>query len=191
MPTRPISVSGNPTRGSSTALVSAIEYTDFECPYCAVMANGSLKQFLTEYVDSGKVLFVVKNLPLPMHRMAPRAATMALCAGEQGKYWEMHDLLFASNGRLVERDLEGLGGQLGVALPAYRSCLESDRPLVVLNTDKAEAADLTIKSTPTFVFGIRQGDGRIKATDVLIGAQPIEELRAVVDKRLKEAAQPR
>lgn len=185
VPTKPINISGNPTKGSEVAPIALIEYTDFECPYCATVANGSLRQLATEYVQTGKVLFIVKNLPLPMHLMAPRASVMALCAGEQGKFWEMHDALFTRNARLTEPDLQGLGSQIGLDRAVYQTCLDSDRPQTLITADKAEAAEFGIKSTPTFVFGRLQRDGQVKATDVLRGAQSIEELRAVLNRLLK------
>jgi predicted DsbA family dithiol-disulfide isomerase len=80
---------------------------------------------------------------------------------------------------------------MGLNLPAYRGCLDSERPRAVIEADKSEAADLTLKSTPTFVLGNLRPDGQVSATDVLLGAQPIEALRAVLDKRLKEAPSPR
>lgn len=190
-PSRPISISGSPTRGSLSARVAVIEYTDFECPFCAQAANGPLRQFMEEYVDSGRVLFVLKNLPLPMHKMAPRAAAIALCAGEQGKYWEMHDALFRQNGKLDEADLGGLPRQVGLRLPTYAACIDSERAAAAVKADTTEAAELSVKSTPTFVFGVLQTGGQVRATDVLRGAQPIEQLRAVLDKRLREAVERR
>ena len=81
--------------------------------------------------------------------------------------------------------MQGLGSQIGLDRAVYQTCLDSDRPQTLITADKAEAAEFGIKSTPTFVFGRLQRDGQVKATDVLRGAQSIEELRAVLNRLLK------
>ena len=87
----------DPTIGKKGAPIIMVEFSDYQCPYCAVFWKNSLPQIKKDYIDAGKVLFVYKNFPLKSrHSLAQKSAEAALCAGEQGKYWEYHDKLFSN-----------------------------------------------------------------------------------------------
>ena len=110
-PSELVAIGAAPTKGSGAASVVMIEYTDFECPFCAKIATGPMKLLQEKYVSSGRVMLVFKHFPLPIHKLAPGASVAASCAGAQGKFWEMHDILFEHE-RLVASDKadgEGLG----------------------------------------------------------------------------------
>jgi protein-disulfide isomerase len=186
---RAINIAGSATKGRPDAAIVVIEYTDFECSFCARAATGPLKQLFAEYVDSGRVLFVVKNLPLQRHKLAPLAASLAFCAGEQGKFWDAHDALFARKAQLTNENLDALGVEVGLAAKPFAECVGSTRPNNAISADSAEARELGITATPTFVVGRSAASGLITATDVLRGSQSIEDWRELLNRRLAE--QPR
>src|SRR5262249_7401275 len=94
-------IAGAPARGSTTARVTLVEFSDYQCPFCGRYARDTYAQLDHDYVKTGKVLYVFRNLPLEsLHPQSFKAHEAALCAGDQGKYWEMHDQLFASQSAL-------------------------------------------------------------------------------------------
>src|SRR6266849_1457871 len=96
LPTAPINVTGEPFKGAANAKVALIEFSDFQCPFCGRYDKDTYPQLLKDYVDTGKVKYVWRDYPLDFHRNAEKAAEAARCAGEQGRFWEMHDRLFAN-----------------------------------------------------------------------------------------------
>lgn len=94
-----VNIDGAYSKGSNDAKVTIVEFSDFQCPYCARFYSETLGQIIKDYVDTGKVRFVYKHFPLiSIHPLAQKAGEAAACAGEQGKFWEMHDLMFDSHG---------------------------------------------------------------------------------------------
>lgn len=94
-----VDISDSQTKGSKDAKVTLVEFSDFECPYCAQFFAYSEPQFIKNYVDAGKVFFVYKHYPLNLgHPHAQKAAEASECAGDQGKFWEMHNIMFESHG---------------------------------------------------------------------------------------------
>ena len=110
----------DPKRGAEDAPVVLVEYTDYQCPYC-VRAQPTIAAVRERYGDS--VLHVFKNLPLPMHAQAKLAAEAALCAGDQGKFWEMHDWIFANNQNLSNDTLGAQAAALSLDVPIFTACL--------------------------------------------------------------------
>jgi protein-disulfide isomerase len=163
-----------PAKGPAAAPVTIVEFSDFECPFC-VRAEPTVKQILDTYGD--KVRLVFKDFPLPNHARAPKAAEAAHCAGAQGKYWEMHEKLFASGGKLEVADLKAQAREIGVDGAKFDQCLDSGEkaPLVAANKKAGEAVGVT--GTPAFFV-----NGRL-----LSGAQPFEEFKKVIDKELASA----
>jgi protein-disulfide isomerase len=153
--------------GPSAAPITIIEFTDFECPFCGKQAL-ILRQLLQN--DPGHVRFLFHNNPLPVHPHAFLAHEAALAAGEQGKFWEMHDLLFANQSRLTKDDLMGYGQQLGLDLNALRQALESHRYAPLIERDLAEAKALGVSGTPTFLINGRK----------VVGVQSAEQMHALI-----------
>jgi protein-disulfide isomerase len=184
VPRDPIATSGRPTRGVDTARVAIVEYTDFQCPFCGAVAKDTLMTLVRDYVDTGKVILIFKSLPLSIHPLAQGAAVAALCAGEQLRFWQMHDLLFARQSTLADQDLRAAASEVGLDLRRYDSCRSEGSPAKVIKADASEAAAFGITATPTFLFGTVQPDGRVRATDVLVGARPVADFRAILDRSL-------
>ena len=173
----PVVEAFNPFRGPADAPVVLVEYTDYQCPYCD-RAQPTIKAVRERYGDS--VVHVFKNLPLPMHQQATLAAEAALCAADQGKFWELHDWLFANKNNISNDTLTAQAEALGLDIPVFTACVDSRTHKAEVEADAKEAGEFGIRGTPGFVV-----NGRI-----LTGAQPLEAFVAVIDDELKRAGLP-
>jgi protein-disulfide isomerase len=180
-----LSVSPERILGDGRAHVVLVTYSDFQCPYCGMAAREILPVLKKEYVDRGRLRIAFKNLPLSIHPLAPGAAAAAACAGQQRQFWPMHDRLFREPTRLLSSDLEDAATEIGVDRASFESCLSATKTAALVQEDMAEAARLGISSTPTFIIGRLDADGRVRATDVLSGAKPVEAFREILDRLLK------
>src|ERR1051326_2750129 len=150
-------------KGSASAKVVLIEFSDFQCPYCGLWARSTSTQLQKELVDSGKILYAFRNFPMTeIHPFAMKAGQAAMCAGAQNKFWPMHDLLFADQKALSENDLERRASTLSLDAPTFSRCLESRS--VAMTEDMAEAQRAGIESTPTFIVGFVERNGAVTAT---------------------------
>jgi protein-disulfide isomerase len=165
----------DPVKGPANAPITIVEYSDFQCPYCA-RVNPTLDQVRKEYGDKVKIVF--KDFPLPNHAEAPKAAEAAHCAGEQGKFWELHDRLFANQQTLQLPALKEHATAVGLDMNAFNQCLDSGKHAsrVAANMKSGEA--LGVASTPTLYVNGRP----------VVGAQSFEYFKAVIDEEL---ARPR
>lgn len=160
-----------PSKGAANAPVTIVEFSDFECPFCS-RVNPTIDQVMKKY--EGKVRVVFRNYPLPMHPNAPKAGEAALCAHDQGKFWEMHDTLFDNQRALSVEDLKGYAGQLGLDQTKFDECLDSGAKAAVVKNDMAEGQAAGVSGTPAFFI-----NGRL-----LSGAQPFEEFEKAIDAEL-------
>jgi predicted DsbA family dithiol-disulfide isomerase len=174
---KPEITAANPSRGKADAPVVLVEYTDYQCPFC-VRAQPTIQAIRQRYGDS--VVHVFKNLPLPMHQQARLAAEAALCAGDQGKFWELHDWLFANKDNISLDTLTVQAGELALDVPAFTACVNDGTHRAQVEADTAEANGFGIRGTPGFVL-----NGR-----VITGAQPLETFIAVIDDELKRKGLP-
>jgi glutaredoxin len=152
-----------PSKGPDAAPVTIVEFSDFECPYC-VRAEPTVKQLLEAY--PGKIRLVYRDFPLPMHTHAPKAAEAAHCAADQGKYWEMHEKLFANSQKLAVADLKGY---------AFDKCLDSGEKAALVEKNKKAGEEAGVSGTPAFFINGRS----------ISGAQPLDAFKAIVDQELK------
>ena len=147
-----------------------------------------MPQIERDYVATGKIKYVFSDLPLDFHKQAFKAAEAAHCAGEQGRFWEMHDVLFQNQAALSVEQLPGHARTAGVTEASFQQCLESGRFAEGIKADIAEAKAIGIGGTPTFLIGVVQpGDGRVKVVKKLVGAKPYDEFRAAIDSALAPA----
>jgi protein-disulfide isomerase len=173
---------GGAVRGNPKARLTMIEYTDFECPFCARYARDSYPQLIREYVDTGRVRYLVRHLPLEsIHPEARGAAQAAECARQQGKFWEMHDRLFANPQALGRAELDRAAEALGLAMPAFRQCVDSPATAELVSRDLEEALRAGITATPSFIIGTTEPDGSVRALRRLSGAQPYATFKAALE----------
>ncbi len=163
-----------PSRGPATAKVTIVEFSDFQCPFCA-RVNPTLDQIRTTYPDDVRIVF--RHSPLPFHPNAAPAAEAAVAAEWQGKFWEMHDKLFANQQALERAGLEARAAELGLDLPAFRQALDTHAPKARVDADLALGKMIGVRGTPTFFI-----DGRS-----VLGAQPFAEFKKVIDDEIARA----
>ena len=137
----------SPVRGSPDAPVTIVEYADFQCPFCA-SAEKSVALLLREY--PGKVNIVFKNFPLDFHADSMLAHRAALAAGEQGKFWEMHDLIFSQQRAIKHDDLFAMAKTLGLDMDRFAKDLDSEKVQAEIDSDRAEGRRAGVEGTPTF-----------------------------------------
>ncbi len=142
-----VSLEGAPSRGSPMAPVTIVEFSDFECPYCG-RAHPILQQVMRDFEGSVRVVF--KHFPLSAHPRAMPAARAAIAAGNQGKFWEMHDLLFEHQRQLEDEDIEGYAEQLGLDMERFRTDMASAETQRRIERDKEEGQHLGVEGTPSF-----------------------------------------
>lgn len=173
LPKVPFKADG-PSRGQAGAPVTIVEFSDYECEFCS-RAEDVVRRVLAEY--GGKVRLVHQPFPLAGHPRAPKAAEAALCAGEQGRYWDMHDSLFAGQGALGIEDLKGRARALGLDAQRFDACLDSGRMAPVVEASRRLAEGIGVSATPSFFVNGRP----------LSGMQPFERFKGLVDHELASA----
>ena len=146
----------------------------------------TLPQIERDYIKTGKVKYVFSDLPLEsIHKQAFKAHEAANCAGDQGKYWEMHNQLFANQRKLRPKDLSGYAETLGLDLSAFESCLNSGKHAAEIRKDIEAGAKAGIRGTPSFLLGYTESDPtKAKAVKMLRGAQPYRQFKQAFDELL-------
>jgi len=162
----------DPIYGKADAPVAIVEFSDFQCPYCS-RVNPTLEKVKAEYGD--KIALIFRDYPLPMHPEAPKAAEAASCANDQGKFWEMHDMLFENQRALKIADLKGYGAKLELDTAAFDKCLDDGKYGDDVKKDMADASAAGVTGTPAFFI-----NGRF-----LNGARPYEQFKEAIDAELK------
>ena len=173
---------GNPILGDLKAPVTIVEFTDYQCPFCRKFYSNAYKELKKEYIDTGKLRFVLRDLPLGFHQYAKPAAISAHCAGEQDKFWQMHDTLFEGGGKFKPDDILGYAKMLGLENNAFKSCLTSSRYNEGIEQDVKDANKAGITGTPGFVVG-RTTDNMVRGT-FISGTRPFSVFKAEIEKLL-------
>jgi protein-disulfide isomerase len=166
---------GAPIRGPEGAPVTIVAFSDFQCPYCSSVGP-TLEQIRAAYPDRVRIVF--KNFPLPMHAQAPAAHRAAMAAGAQGRFWEMHDRLFASQDKLDPASLREHAKALGLDLARYDADLASSELDQRLRSDQQQGTRIGVRGTPTFFV-----NGRM-----ISGSQPFESFKTLIDQALQAPA---
>ena len=163
-------------KGPEDALVTIIEFSDFHCPFCS-RVGPTLAQIHEQYGDDVRVAF--KHNPLPMHPNAPLASATTLAAGAQGKFWEMHDMVFENQRRQTRADMESFAEELGLDMDQFRAFLDNDEGAEQIEADQALARTVGARGTPHFFINGRR----------LRGAQPVTAFQEVIDSEIALANQ--
>lgn len=159
-------------KGAEAANVVLIEFSDYECPFCARHVRETFAQIDKEFVATGKVRYVFRNFPLAtIHKSASRAAQAAECAGAQGKYWEMHQRLFASQAEFAAEVWTREAEKLRLNAGAFEQCMRGTM-LSKVDADLAEGQRLGAQATPTFFIGRVQQNGTVRLISTIRGAHP-------------------
>ena len=174
---------GEPTLGHASAPLTIVEFSDFECSYCRRFHEQVFPQLKSQYIDTGLVRFVHKDLPLPFHPHALPAAAAARCAGEQNRYWDLYAALFDQQNCLSCKGVLSIAAEEQLDTAALRTCMERKATVAVINANRSEASLHNISATPTFVVGPTQSDGSLDG-HVIEGALPWSTFQSTIDKAL-------
>jgi len=139
-----------PILGSKDAKVTIVEFSDYECPFCGRHFSQTLPQIKSNYVDSGKARLAFKDFPLSFHPNAQKAAEAARCAGEQGKYWEMHDILFENQQALSLSSYKSWAKGIGLDSTRFDSCIDSGKYAQAVSNDLNYGQQVGVQGTPAF-----------------------------------------
>lgn len=176
--------------GDQDAPVTMVEFTDYQCPYCRKFSVTTLPFIIKDYVETGKLRYIIRELPVESrHPFATKASEAALCAGDQGRYWEMHDKLFENQSRLRPEDLRSYAQALGLNTELFDQCLENGDKRNQVQKDVKAGLRSGVKGTPTFFLGkTKPEDGtQFEATQVIRGAKTYPEFAIVFDELLAKA----
>ena len=161
-----IDIDGAPIRGALMgADVTIVEFSDFECPFCR-QAHPILSRVAREHSD--RVAFAFKQFPLSMHEYARAAARASIAAHKQGKFWEMHDILFENQHSLAPSDIEGYATQLGLDMARFRADMESDETEALIERNRAEGRELGVDGTPRIFVNGRPFTEPVEALDTYV-----------------------
>ncbi len=172
-PTVDVSIDDDPMKGSKDAKVTIIEFTDYQCPFCG-KARPIVKELISDYGD--KIHYVLRDFPLEFHPFAKKAAEAADCAGDQGKYWEYSDILWANQGALQVPDLKKYAGSLNLDQKKFDECLDQDKFSAEVEKDQADGMKAGVNGTPSFFIN----------GQAVTGALPIEKFKEIIDSELKK-----
>src|SRR4029079_2009348 len=167
-------IKGAPVEGAKDAEVTILQISDRQCPFCS-RAEPTINQVMDTY--KGKVRVVWRDLPLPFHPNAMPAAVAARAAGEQGKYWEMHDKIFANQQQLDRGTYEKYAQELGLNMGKFKAALDANKGKEAIEADGTAGGKIGARGTPAFFI-----NGKF-----LSGAQPFESFKAKIDEELKVA----
>ena len=179
-----VKVGDGPSLGKPDAPVTLVEFSDYQCPFCGRFFNQTFAALKTQYIDTGKLRYVFRDFPLDqLHPQARKAAEAAHCAGEQRKYWEMHDTLYKNQRTLQVEHLKGFALELSLNGNAFNTCLDEGKYAATISQHHAAGSELGVTGTPAFFVGKSSPDGTIEATAIK-GAQPVTVFRQAIDRLL-------
>ena len=185
-----VAATGAATIGRPDAPVTIVEFTDYQCPFCARHATTTFNDIQREYVDRGVARYVLRDMPIPqIHPFAERAARAARCAGDQGpaKYWEYHHALFETQRTLADSSFAAVATKVGLDRARFDACLASDRFVAEVRQDAADAAAVQLTGTPGFVIGRTVPGGKVSGVAIR-GAYPFAQFKAAIDAALGPVA---
>lgn len=170
--------------GSKDAPVTIVEFADYQCPFCQRFHNDAFPELRKRYVETGKVRFASRDLPLEFHSNAFSAAEATRCAGDQGQYWQMRDLVIAHANELSPEEFKHFAGQLKLRADVFANCMDKNIHREAIQHEASEASTLHIDGTPSFVIGRSTPEGVDGA--VTVGALPI----SAFEEKMKQYAVP-
>ena len=175
----------NDVKGAKDAKLTLIEFTDYQCPFCARYVRDTYPQIDKEYVQTGKLRYVLLDLPLEsIHKNAFTASEATYCAQDQGKYWEMHDRLFANQQAL--EPWSGHAQAIGLDVAQFDACLAGNKHDEAIRADMKEAQKVGITGTPGFVIGLTdpKDPTKVKGLSFIRGAQAFAAFKSQIDPAL-------
>ena len=153
-----VSPGGGPALGPTTAKVAIVEFSDFECPFCARAAS-TVRAVLSKYPEDVRLTY--RHFPLPSHRNALQAAKAGFCAAKQGRFWEMHDVMFANASKLSPEDLAAYARQIGLEAKTFERCVSAADTETAVKADRDAGSSYGVSGTPVFFINGRYINGAV------------------------------
>ncbi len=171
----------HPLMGSKNASLILIEISDYQCQFCSRYVRETFKSIKDSYVDTGEIRYAVIDNPLPMHRMAKKAAEASHCAYEQGMFWEMHNQLMIKQGSLS--DLPAIAEGVGLNIIQFKDCIDKNKYSEIIDGEMLIAGKLGFRGVPAFVIGevIRDNPTTVRGISSISGAQPFGNFKRELD----------
>lgn len=164
--------------GVESAPVTIVEFSDYQCPYCSRYVDEAYSEIKEKYIANGKVRYMFRDFPLPFHQNAMISALAARCAGDQGKYWEMHDILYEKqsdwSGSDAKDKFVGYASDIGINSEAFTKCLDDEKYKDAIEADLALVQELGVGGTPGFFV-----NGKL-----MVGALPFSEFEKAIEAEL-------
>jgi len=183
----PVSLDDDPIKGDLNAPITIVEFSDFQCPFCARFHSTVFPQLEANYIDTGKVKFVYRDFPIQgIHPNAVAASLASECADEQGMFWEYHDLVFENqnkwqslSGRIVVDTFEQYALELGLGTSDFNTCFESAKYIDEVTKDFQDGVSYGVTGTPGFFVG-NDELGYVK----IVGAQPYQVFERLIEDQI-------
>ena len=180
-----MSVANNPMLGTPEAPLTLIEFSDYQCPFCRRFAETTLPLLKRDYIETGKLRYVFRDFPLDrLHPQARKVAEAAHCAGDQGQYWAMHDLLFQQQQALQVDRLKGYARQLGLNARAFEACLDQGKYATNVQQDLEDGTTAGCKVRRASSWGRLSRMARFRGS--IKGAQPLATFQQAIERLLGE-----
>ena len=177
-------IANNPIEGSSSAKLIMVQFSDYSCSHCALFTKETYPEILKNYINTGKLRYVVIDYPLPENLPAVRASEAAHCASEQGKYWEMHEEIYYEQASLD--DINYMASLVNLDMKSFNACMESKKYEAVVNENIELGTKLKIPSVPNFIITRIDPEkpGKVKGISYIRGAKSYEYFQQEIDKAL-------
>jgi protein-disulfide isomerase len=187
-----IGLDNEPTRGNAVAKVTLVEVSDYHCPFCKRQTLQTMPKLMAEYVNTGKVRYVFVDYPIAqLHPDAFKAHEAAACAGDQGKYWQMHELLFTNSVARDASQLSASANMLGIDMKKFDACLNNGNGsphAAAIRESVSRMQDLGVGGTPLVLIGMTPAAGTpMKIVSSVYGAKPYPEFKSALDAALAQA----
>ena len=182
-----LAVDDDPVKGDRKARLVLVEFSDFQCPFCARFVRETLPEIEKDYIKTGKLKYVFRDFPITStHKDALKAAQAAGCALDQGKYWEMHDRLFENQAAYTVYNLTQNAEAIGLNKETFQQCLNKNEYETEVQSDFADGLKAGVNQTPTFFLGLTEPNSpKVKVLTVITGAKPYAVFKAAIDSALQ------
>ena len=181
-----VAVDGGAVYGKPNARVTIVEFSDYQCPFCARYSNETFPQIEREYIETGRVRYVFRDFPIEAaHPQAFKAHEAVHCAAEQGKRREMHKKVFANQRAMSVNDLSAHAAALGIDKARFEKCLADGKQSAKVRSGVTGGEHAGVRGTPTFFVGLTEPNSpNLRAVRRIIGAQPYGAFKAAIDDLL-------
>lgn len=174
-----------PSRGSASAPLVLVEFSDYECPFCIRHFTQTMPEIERDYIATGKLRYVFMDFPIDqLHPGALKGHEAARCGGEQGKFWEMHQRLFTPAGTHGPDQMKALASQVGLDRAKFDACLDSGKMQAPVRASVDRASQLGADGTPQMYLGVADASGSFRIIRSIRGAVPYSQIKGIIDELL-------